>query len=750
MTDMYVTMTPIHFDKMKTIRFERTNRLDQALVHHVAGGQHSGIIVNKEVYGNHLSVVDTPEMQLEFTCVMYNSRTAEMHAQFVFEERYDKSREHAQVYLSCKADVFELCDNGLNCHVLFKCQVAALRDEQPFGIHFGSHSINHTDPHRDSDYTGFIKKVLKQLHGPRFPRFRRVDLDIIPLDKQEQEALVPEVPELDYFSYDGIQCSSIHLYPPIFTVVMTVHNSELFEKSYDGHSEVMTHLDRLSTSTFSHWLSSVTLLDCPCPLCVSTWIGTASSSLVDNRSHDVAVNHTEPLTSSVNLTDGHVEWDNSERERRPPEQVLRDAVQMRLEEAYPNILSMDELVRRNRNPSNWLGCCYFCLSRKLTVPSTGHFDFAVYVWLGELTEVKEVKGTNNMQQVSVCEKPTIAIITNLLCEKLAVDAMIEQKTTFVRYRTEGGESHVYTIGSIGPHRVISTKLPMVGSELKAKISSASITTRLLGAFQAVQHVFLVGVGGSVPHVYEFEKHSRLGDVVVSAPVGLGQSRSPNGNGNHANKRGCDPVYIYCDRLVELSDDMSSEQPFKFVLKQYEIRDSSLLDCVGRVLDRFEQNPSNCQWAEILTSSMKLVSEGDAVNFDRPPSETDKLKLKVDQGVTFDIKHPEVPENLVSLYPPGIPAVRLGCLGSGRPITDNDQLRDSFAKEHQLLCYDSEYDQVLESVLGNGLNSFLIIRGMADYVEGRRNTQWQPYAALAAASFMKAVILELPPCRLDED
>ncbi|KAF6774863.1 hypothetical protein AHF37_07130 [Paragonimus kellicotti] len=365
-------------------------------------------------------------------------------------------------------------------------------------------------------------------------------------------------------------------------------------------------------------------------------------------------------------------------------------------------------------------------------------------------EVKEVKGTNNMQQVSVCEKPTIAIITNLLCEKLAVDAMIEQKTTFVRYRTEGGESHVYTIGSIGPHRVISTKLPMVGSELKAKISSASITTRLLGAFQAVQHVFLVGVGGSVPHVYEFEKHSRLGDVVVSAPVGLGQSRSPNGNANHANKRGCDPVYIYCDRLVELSDDVSSEHPFKFVLKQYEIRDSSLLDCVGRVLDRFEQNPSNCQWAEILTSSMKLVSEGDAVNFDRPPSDTDKLKLKVDQGVTFDIKHPEVPENLVSLYPPGIPAVRLGCLGSGRPITDNDQLRDSFAKEHQLLCYDSEYDQVLESVLGNGLNSFLIIRGMADYVEGRRNTQWQPYAALAAASFMKAVILELPPCRLDED
>ncbi|VDP79568.1 unnamed protein product [Echinostoma caproni] len=57
---------------------------------------------------------------------------------------------------------------------------------------------------------------------------------------------------------------------------------------------------------------------------------------------------------------------------------------------------------------------------------------------------------------------------------------------------------------------------------------------------------------------------------------------------------------------------------------------------------------------------------------------------------------------------------------------------------------------MESVLGNGLDSFLIIRGIADYVEGRQGTQWQPYAALAAASFMKAVIMELPPVLIQDD
>jgi len=33
--------------------------------------------------------------------------------------------------------------------------------------------------------------------------------------------------------------------------------------------------------------------------------------------------------------------------------------------------------------------------------------------------------------------PTIAIITSKYYEKLAVDSMMEDKTTFVRYKTEG-------------------------------------------------------------------------------------------------------------------------------------------------------------------------------------------------------------------------------------------------------------------------------------------------------------------------
>ena len=37
------------------------------------------------------------------------------------------------------------------------------------------------------------------------------------------------------------------------------------------------------------------------------------------------------------------------------------------------------------------------------------------------------------------QRPTVAIITSKYNEKLAVDAMMQDKTTFVKYKTEGAQ-----------------------------------------------------------------------------------------------------------------------------------------------------------------------------------------------------------------------------------------------------------------------------------------------------------------------
>ena len=59
-----------------------------------------------------------------------------------------------------------------------------------------------------------------------------------------------------------------------------------------------------------------------------------------------------------------------------------------------------------------------------------HFPFCV------CTEMKIVK---SMPRLTGYDQPTIAVITTLYCEKVAVDALIDDKTTFVKYKTEGNK-----------------------------------------------------------------------------------------------------------------------------------------------------------------------------------------------------------------------------------------------------------------------------------------------------------------------
>ena len=48
-----------------------------------------------------------------------------------------------------------------------------------------------------------------------------------------------------------------------------------------------------------------------------------------------------------------------------------------------------------------------------------------------------------------------------------------------------GETQAYTLGDIGGHRCVVTKLPMTGHTREASIASGSTTTRLLGTFQGI-------------------------------------------------------------------------------------------------------------------------------------------------------------------------------------------------------------------------------------------------------------------------
>ncbi|CAF1302093.1 unnamed protein product, partial [Didymodactylos carnosus] len=324
-------------------------------------------------------------------------------------------------------------------------------------------------------------------------------------------------------------------------------------------------------------------------------------------------------------------------------------------------------------------------------------------------------------EVSSVFQPTIAIITVNYFEKLAVDSMIENKVTFVRHKA--GESNVYTIGTIGPHHVVSTKLPLLGRSRTAQISTGSTTTRLLGTFQHIAHVFVIGCAGGVPHYTDYTKHVRRGDIVVGYP----------------NQE----EYVYGIYEVE-----QSNEGFEFVSTCFKPKSFELYKIINSIKQSYQQTKySNIQypWEKFLSEGIQNLSSH---NIDCiPPTHNDKLYLKMDSGDVVEVEHPteQQPQQGNSSKQKNYhsPTLRFGMIAGGKNVVNNDYLKTVLSDTCNVLCFDSEIDQVLAAIQGNRTESFLIIRGISDYHDGTLNKDWQCFAALCAASFMKTIIYKIP-------
>ncbi|XP_044727298.1 uncharacterized protein LOC123290962 isoform X2 [Chrysoperla carnea] len=405
-----------------------------------------------------------------------------------------------------------------------------------------------------------------------------------------------------------------------------------------------------------------------------------------------------------------------------------------LESAYPNPITIQDLA----NDNNWDETEVTNILAELT--SRGlvkSLENGIAFTRAQQEADQAVTIVKQMPTMASGKQPTIAIITAQYCEKVAVDAMIENKETFVRYTTVGsspnspdgdtntirrtryfGESNVYTLGNIGAHRVVSTKLPTVGHSREAMIAAGNTTTRLLGTFQRVDFVLLVGVAGGVPHYTDYSKHVRLGDVVVSAA-------SENKDKKY--------VYVYCNNARK------AENNYEFELKPYSPASDILQTLAKQLKLASEENGAPPPWLDYLSDGLqKLQANNAETDFKAPPVESDKLYMSIGERDLIEVAHPVPSDSSVKRYE-GCPRIHLAPIASGRKITRDDQLRQHFSVKTGALAFDGEFDTVIESILGNCRDNFVCIRGIADYKDGSRRKEWQPYASLAAASVMKAII-----------
>jgi nucleoside phosphorylase len=115
-------------------------------------------------------------------------------------------------------------------------------------------------------------------------------------------------------------------------------------------------------------------------------------------------------------------------------------------------------------------------------------------------------------------------------------------------------------------------------------------------------------------------------------------------------------------------------------------------------------------------------------FSDPGQENDILCLSCDDTPVARQRRPDTKRTLVWY----------GSIGSGDKLLKSSRDRDELRDRYNVIGLEMEAAGVMNEIpVGN-------IRGVCDYGDERKNKDWQPYAAVMAAAFAKAVLVEITP------
>ena len=141
------------------------------------------------------------------------------------------------------------------------------------------------------------------------------------------------------------------------------------------------------------------------------------------------------------------------------------------------------------------------------------------------------------------------------------------------------------------------------------------------------------------------------------------------------------------------------------------------------------------WEKFLDEGIQYLLSN---NIDCLPPTSDRLYIKMENNEVVEVQHPDQKRKDYHR-----PIIRFGMIAGGKNLLTNDYLKSTLCDKCNVLCFDSEIDQVIAAIQGNRTESFMVIRGVSDYHDGTLNKEWQPFSALCAAAFMKTIIYKIP-------
>lgn len=330
----------------------------------------------------------------------------------------------------------------------------------------------------------------------------------------------------------------------------------------------------------------------------------------------------------------------------------------------------------------------------------------------------------------------IAIVCALVLEYDAVSLLFDQfwDEDDEPYGRARGDTNTYTTGRIGKHNVVLALLPNIG-----KVAAAGVAASVRSSYSGLRLAFLVGICGGVPDAGTDE--ALLGDVVISKTViqhDLGRQH-PN---TFVTKDMVD------DNLGRPNRDIRSLiASFETELGRRRLRQKAG-QCLKDLQSAAVRERHRCSYQYPGTAEDKLfaatyrhkhrwpqscsVCDGEADSFCEDAARASCAELNCDEGHLLPRKRLEAKRNL---KPDDMqcPEILIGRMASGDTVMKSGEHRDQIAKQHNVIAFEMEGAGAWDEV------PCIIIKGICDYADSHKNKMWQPFAAAAAASVMKAVL-----------
>lgn len=317
------------------------------------------------------------------------------------------------------------------------------------------------------------------------------------------------------------------------------------------------------------------------------------------------------------------------------------------------------------------------------------------------------------------EEYTVGWICALTTEYVAAQVFLDEEHA-PPSSTALHDNNDYTLGRIGQHNVAIAVLP---DGEYGTASAAGVARDMLHTFRNIRIGLMVGIGGGAPTA---EHDIRLGDVVVSEPrnglPGVFQydfGKSIQDQPFHQTRVLAPPPHLF---LTAISGLRAKYERYGNTIRQ-DIE--ACLNIEKRLRKKYSRPDAA---TDILYRSDVLHLQSEASCLSSCGRDASDLIIRPDRDQDNDDD----------------PAVHYGVIGSANQLMKDAKLRDQYASERHILCFEME--------AGGLMNHFpcLVIRGICDYSDTHKNNKWQGYAAMAAAAYAKDLLHRIPPSKVETE